>query len=399
VTDAAAPQSDKDPAAAPTGKTATAAEGAGASPPHPARTWVAVAAGTAGSLLVVTLVVAWLATRHETKPATLTLAQKEAPGASQPAPVLSPAPTSRPETPERHVAGTTEPKSTEPAEATGPRSAPSIEVATTTEPRDREAVAHPPPPPPKRAPALAARGKARPAAARYTAHPFDPALLVRKPIRDKASLAKILAAPHSYSGQLVVPTGMYCLARSPNDRPGGPRKYQVSERKIESNGHQGALQMNSPYSTDLELDPRLAEHLEGLDPAQRKDKVAILTLWVTTGGDCVLVQVEILEKAIPRIKKVGYTVQADIEYQTHLVTPERSSLGKGIDTDWEVVGRMISFAHHYKHQFRAMKRMFQAKEQDQMTFQMNKAFGQMMQNALAEDQARQRREQMLIRGR
>ncbi|MFI5457252.1 MAG: protein kinase [Isosphaerales bacterium] len=413
VTDVAAPQSDKDAAAvvfnalqtseaarptATAGKKATAAEGGGASPPHPARTWVAVAAGAAGSLLYFTLVAAGLATRHETKPATPALAQKDAPGASQPAPVLTPSPPSRPETPERLLAETSEPKSTRLAAATGPESAPSSGLATTTEPRDREAVAHPASPA-RRAPAVVAGGKARPAAIKYTSNHFDPALLARKPIRDKVTLAKVLAAPHSYSGQLVVPTGMYSLARSQHDRPGGPRKYLVSERKIESNGHGGALQMDSSFSTDLELDPRLAEHLERLDPAQRRDKVAILTLWVTTGGDCVLVQVEILEKAIPRIKKLGYTVQADIEYQTHLVTPERSSLGKGIDTDWEVVGRMISFAHHYKHQFRAMKRMFQAKEQDQMTFQMNKAFGQMMQSALAEDQARLRRQQSLTGGR
>ena len=164
-------------------------------------------------------------------------------------------------------------------------------------------------------------------------------------------------------------------------------------------GTAALLQMNSPFSADLELDPRLAEHLDRLDPAQRKDKVAILTVWVTTGGACVLVQVEILEKAIPRIKRVGYSIQADIEYQTHLVTPERSSLGKGIDTDWEVVGRMISFAHHYKNRVKAMKRLLQTKEQDQMTAQMNRAFGQMMQSALAEDQARLRRQQALTGGR
>ena len=35
--------------------------------------------------------------------------------------------------------------------------------------------------------------------------------------------------------------------------------------------------------------------------------MSILTLWITKDGACGLVKAEILEKAIPHIKKVGYT--------------------------------------------------------------------------------------------
>jgi serine/threonine-protein kinase len=363
----------------------------------PTRTWIAVGTAAAGGVLALTLLVVWLATRPPKNP---TMAANEAPAASQ-APSLSPpAPRSDPEARDQHRAKTSEPKSTNLAAATGPgpENTPANTSPPAPEPLDRAALAHSESPA-KRAPSPVTRAKQRPAAVKSTASRFDTALLARKPIRDKASLAKILAAPQSYAGQIVVPTGMYALARSQHESAGGPRKCLVSERKLESNGHGGALQMSAPFSTDLELEPRLADNLARLDPAQKKDKVAILTLWVTTGGDCMLVQAEILEKAIPRVKRVGYSVQADIEYQTQLVTPEHSTLGKGLDTDWEVVGRMISFAHHYKNRFKAMKRMLQNKEHDLLTAQMNRAFGQMMQNVLAEEQARLRRQQALTGGR
>jgi hypothetical protein len=253
-------------------------------------------------------------------------------------------------------------------------------------------------PPTRGSPAAVFSGDAQPAAIAFTTGTFDPALLVRKPVRAKVTLEKVLATPGSYANQVVVPTGMYHLARSLADRPGGPRKSVVTERTIESRAADGALEMRSSFSTELELEPRLAERLDGLDPAQREDKVAILTLWVTGAGACGLVKVEILEKTTHRVKK-GYLAQPDINYETLLVTPVGSRLGKGDDGDWEQVGRMISFANEYKRRFKAHTRMVKDAEKDQITAQMNVMFGEMMRNALIQEQNRRALEQRLLRGR
>ena len=70
----------------------------------------------------------------------------------------------------------------------------------------------------------------------------------------------------------------------------------------------------------LELEPKLAARMDELEIDKWKDRVVILTLWVSSDGICGLVKVEILEKANPTIRKVGYTHKGFVEYETLIVT-------------------------------------------------------------------------------
>jgi hypothetical protein len=223
----------------------------------------------------------------------------------------------------------------------------------------------------------------------FAANPFDPALLARKPVAAKVTLEKLLAAPASYSSQVVVPAGMYHLARSRVDDPGGARKFLVTERNIVQKAR--GLDMTSSFFTELEVEPRLAEHLDGLAPAQLRDKVAILTLWVTGVGTCGLVKVDLLEKVTPRIKK-GYLGQADLVYETLQMTPEGSRTARADDADWEQLGRMLHFANVYKGRFKAYRRMVRDSEAAQIGAQMNSMFGQMMRGVAQAEQQRMIRE-------
>src|SRR5262249_40223494 len=151
-----------------------------------------------------------------------------------------------------------------------------------------------------------------------------------------------------------VPAGMYHLARSRADRPGGSRRCSVTEvtdRKLDTRRSGDASESSSAFSTVLELEPRLAEHLDGLSPGQREGKgVAILTVWVTRTGVCALVQVEILQRTAFGVK-TGYKHQPDVDYETLLVTPQGSRSTIAADDEWEQVGRMLSFANDYKRRF------------------------------------------------
>ena len=189
---------------------------------------------------------------------------------------------------------------------------------------------------------------------------------------------------------------MYSLARSPADGSNGVRKCVVTERKVESIGRDGVPQMSSSPPRDLELEPKLAEQLDRLGPAKWEQNVAILTVWITGDRACALVKVEILEQTSFRVLKGFGIGQADIEYETLVVTPDDSSLVKVADTEWEQVGRLNLFAKYHKGRFNALRKMLGAAEQNQMTAQMNAMFGNMMRNAAADDLRRQQMEQRLI---
>src|SRR5262249_12548245 len=148
----------------------------------------------------------------------------------------------------------------------------------------------------------------------FTATPFDPARLER-PVPAKDPLKRILDRPEYYAGQVLVPFGMYHLERSPADRPKGPRRIRVVEQSIERKEHRGPLELISHATTDLEVEPKLAESLGRLSRDELKG-LALLTVWVTTGGNCGLVKAEILQSYKTRVKKVGYALQGDIEYAT-----------------------------------------------------------------------------------
>ena len=126
-------------------------------------------------------------------------------------------------------------------------------------------------------------------------------------------------------------------------------------------------------------------------------QVAILTLWITRDGACGLVKAEILEKATPYIRKVGYTHKGDIHYETLVVTPEESKVARGNDELWEQVGRMNSFANHYRNQVKGYTRLLHDHEQNKISAQMNTMFGEMMRNAAAQELQQRQLQQRLWR--
>jgi hypothetical protein len=212
---------------------------------------------------------------------------------------------------------------------------------------------------PDRARPAAVDGESLVAAATREGHPdrpgtprFDLALL-KRPVRAKVALEMILAAPGSHSNRVVVPAGMYHLGPPRPDRPGGLWKCsvtEVNEPEFRSRRNDRP-KVDSSFSTDLTLEPSLAEHLNKV-VQKEQEKLAILSVWVTHSGACVLVKVEILERVICGVKR-GYKHQPDIDYETRVVTPEGGKVVKGNDEEWEQVGRLRSLANEYKQRFRA----------------------------------------------
>ncbi len=148
--------------------------------------------------------------------------------------------------------------------------------------------------------------------------------------------------------------------------------------------------MSPSISTEREVEPELAECLDGLDSSQREGKgVSILTVWFPSGGTCCLVKIEILQKTAYGVKR-GFKHQPDIEYETLSVTSEGAKFAKGDDLEWEKVGRMHLFAKQYKNWFNGLKRQAQNAEQDRMIAQMTVMYQQSMQSVLAAEQQRLR---------
>jgi len=354
--------------------------------------WIPVGAGALALLFMVTFIISQFAPRQETIPSAAAPSQ---------APVVPPAQATQSNPPVPSPAGKPLTKTTELATATGPRPKPTVqptagenrapdapltsggELAKTkreaTEKDDLRA------PLAKNLNAAVNRKKVEPATTAFADGRFDLALLEKKPSRDRVTLEKLLSAPRSYSNQIVIPTGMYNLAPSRSDRSDGLRKWLATERKIGSKKDTSALELTLSPSRDLELEPNLAAHLDGLEADKWKDKMAILTVWITKDGSCGLVKAEILEKATPIIRKVGYTHKGFIEYETLIVTPEGPKVARGNDELWEQVGRMSSFANHYRNQVKAYRRMLLANEQIQLSAQMNTMFDDMMRNAAAQE--------------
>ena len=159
---------------------------------------------------------------------------------------------------------------------------------------------------------------------------FDTSLLKGNPVHHTVSLDKLLAAPRSYLNQIVVLAGLFQVARSQHDRTDGTRKCSVTEWKFEPGRTGGPPLMSPSLSTEMDVEPKLAECLDGLDPGQREGKgVSILTLWVPSSGVCCLVKIEILQKTAYGVKR-GFKHQPDIEYETLSVTSEGAKIAKGM---------------------------------------------------------------------
>ena len=225
---------------------------------------------------------------------------------------------------------------------------------------------------------------------------FDSSLLKLKPKRAGYPLEKLRAEPQSYVGQIVVPSGMYHLARSPNDRPGGPRKLLVNRLQIEERTNK-PLNMSSSAGTEVDVEPRVAERVDQIGLGNWTEKVAILSIWF--GKDApLLVKIEILDSHKTGFKRATFNPEGDVDYFTWVVTPEKAELGKGDDADWETPGRMLHFANLYKKRVRAFNRLNQDRQMLQLQSVMSDMWGSMMQGAAA-DAARQQALQRAVGGR
>ena len=408
-------QSDRGPGIGAT-MTDPEAESGSARSPIAGRIWVGIGAGVSVSMLTLSLVIWMVATRGAAKPGDLAPTPKveaDELARSLVATVVPGAPPAGPVSPPTLAAEKASPQPMEPAptEAPEPASEPLPDLANRRSPaRPDPAVVKSAPPdasekderdhpsPPSIGPLVAenaAESKAKAVAAPIARKPFDTSLLKGISGHRTVSLDKLLASPRSYLNQIVVLAGLFQVANSRHDRSDGTWKCSVTEWKFEAGRNGGPPKMSPSLSTEMEVEPKLAECLEGLDPGQREGKgVSILTLYVPSSGVCCLVKIEILHKTTYGVKK-GFKHQPDIEYETLSVTSEGAKFVKGDDLEWEKVGRMHLFAKQYKNWFNGLKRQAQNAEQDRMVAQMGVMFQQSMQSVLAAEQQRLRLQQQV----
>ena len=222
----------------------------------------------------------------------------------------------------------------------------------------------------------------RPVVGVFANHKFEIARLSQRPTRGKYPLAKILASPGSHRDEVIVPSGMYGLSLSKTDNPSGHRKYLITEWKLKQSGNKFVKEHAG--TNDMEVEPRLAENLDGLKKDMLQDKLAILTIWITSSGECGIVQVEILQEFKIGRKPGFLGGQADIDYLTRVVTPDQShDVNKADDAPWQEVGRMNRFYQHYKNLVNLMRKNAQTNEMLSQTASMNRAYGDMMKGAAA----------------
>jgi hypothetical protein len=310
--------------------------------------------------------------------------------AHAPAPVQTPAVTPDQKIAKRDQATGTGPKrGGDPEARDNPPAVPSPagrDLAQADTPESQVVV--PPEPPANRQVAVATPRKPQPVPGLFSKSPFDTALLARPPVRlqEPLTLEKLVAAPGPYVGQVVVPAGMYHLEHSQSDRLRGPWKYTVTELRAVSG------QIRSLASTELEVEPGLAENFVRLNLNQRAGKEVILNVWVTPKGECGLVRVEILQNTRLRIGK-GYKHVPSVYYETLEVTPERSGPIEIEDREWEQPSRMLPLAKRFKENIKVQQSKWRALNDAQVASQMNAVFQQSMQSVIRAEQGRIMRQQ------
>jgi hypothetical protein len=375
------------------------------------RTWIAFGAGAMGSLLVLSLMFWAIVLRKETKTAALQPVPQTPPVLSATAgstPTSTTTPSDRLEspanTPAPRLSALPRPTGPDPARGSLPDAdAEKTQIPTGSSTHVSQRDTRRPPAnlvPPRPSPPVApSPGKVNAVDARppdtLGRSAFDLTLLDR-PKRvggPKITLKKLLEERRAYANHVVVPIGMFYLAPDRVDRSGGPRKYVVTEQQLRSRDPRGHLEIIPVFSTDLVLDPKLAENLASLSPNQRDKKPTILTVWVTEAGDCVLVKAEILQKTSNRIHG---RFRADIDYWTLLAEPRGVPTEmKGVDADWEQLERLLLLKNHYKKQIELLKMRFQNAEYAQVMLQMNSVFQSSMQSVLSQQSMQQNLQRQL----
>jgi hypothetical protein len=208
---------------------------------------------------------------------------------------------------------------------------------------------------------------------------IDRSQLKRRPRNIDYPLAKALAQSRTYAGQIVAPAGMYSVYKSPNDEPGGRRVISAIQVIVDSR-RADSFTTSSSEAIDLEVEADMAQRLDELGEALWRDKVSILSLWFPEGGDAVLVKLELLQSSQPRIV-IGFYPKGDVEYGTYVITPEDSKAAKGLDEDWEKVGRMQHFAKVVKHKVNAYKHSLKQREATEISTVMAGMYNQMLRGA------------------
>ena len=260
--------------------------------------WIAVGAAAAGGVLIVAGTVFLLLNSGKIPDSSRsTVAQT-----SEPPMLVKPEPPNKEPSP---VITTSLPKPESPPRA--PKAAPSQKTPPpveqpkqkTQEPTsERTTVASDAPPPVKLGPnsvadAAAEAARSVPSRARagvFAGNEFDVSRLSRRPRQLEYSVGKNLDRARSHRGEIVVPGGMYCLKPSITEAPGGIRKFLVTEVSLEEQGSKRMLRLAAQGSAELEVDPRLAAHLDALDDHMLNNSVAALTLWINDKGEFALVR-------------------------------------------------------------------------------------------------------------
>ena len=135
-------------------------------------------------------------------------------------------------------------------------------------------------------------------------------------MRSSITFRKHTVGHKSYRGDIVVPGGMYCLTRSPADDPAGARKFLATECALVEKGSNKVLELTPLESLELEVDPRLATKLDGMDSDLLAQIARHSDALDQRQGRFRLVAPEILERCEPRLKPGFGIGQADVDYFT-----------------------------------------------------------------------------------
>ncbi len=205
---------------------------------------------------------------------------------------------------------------------------------------------------------------ARAAAPAITPPPtIDPASIPRAR-KDRLMLGKILETPAAYSGDAIIPAGMYHLQSEGDAEPGAYPQVVVSPCSYDQAVSRKQSAAAEHYTLDAE--PRLAEKIANFNSIERRLNVAIVHVWFRAGAKPMLVKVEVLEEYRARFAPGRSRPVGDVDYLVRTISATEDSTAKGKDEDWETLERMLRFANYIKNKVRAMRNALETAEMAQL---------------------------------
>jgi hypothetical protein len=212
---------------------------------------------------------------------------------------------------------------------------------------------------------------------------WSPAIAAKRPTRAKDTLDKVLTSTARYQNQVVIPEGMYCLEDTVRTHASGGLEIGVNQSRLELT--RGNPSVRTLKAIDVQIEPKLVDTLREARQ-ESKDPLgilpAILTVWVTSRGECRLVAAEFLVRFQPRYNPNGLP---DVDYYTLKVTPDGTSPGKAKDEDWETIPRMLNIKNVCERQLKAIKNAKLGMKQAAIDKQMNSMFSTMMKSAVIQN--------------